>query len=66
MYGSIAWWLGKKAEPEKTHKWSVYVRDPYNRDLSLVVDRVVFGLHESFHNSKRSMRHELNGGRAMK
>eukprot|EP01094_Clydonella_sp_ATCC50884_P027618 TRINITY_DN8011_c0_g1_i1.p1 TRINITY_DN8011_c0_g1~~TRINITY_DN8011_c0_g1_i1.p1 ORF type:complete len:229 (-),score=39.79 TRINITY_DN8011_c0_g1_i1:323-1009(-) len=53
VYGSLAWSLGKKAEAEKTHRWTLYVRDPYNQDLSHVIEKVVFHLHESFEDADR-------------
>ena len=47
-YGTAALWQGKKAEQERSHRWTVYVRGPNNEDLSPVIKRVLFQLHESF------------------
>lgn len=48
-YGSIAFPLpGRRAAPEHTHRWSVFVRGADNGDLTHAVSRVVFTLHESF------------------
>lgn len=48
IYGNIAWWLGKKADDTKTHRWTAYVRGPHNEDLSYFISKVVFTLHPSF------------------
>ena len=54
VYGSIAFWLGKKANTgEHTHKWSVYVRHARDKDLSYAVERVEITLHPSFANPVR-------------
>ncbi|KAL2906721.1 Transcription initiation factor TFIID subunit 14b [Bienertia sinuspersici] len=42
VYGTIAFWLGRKATESQSHKWTVYVRGATNEDLSAVVKRVVF------------------------
>ena len=46
VVGSIATWLGKKAEAEKSHEWCVYVRaaNP-DEDLSTYIKKVNFVLH---------------------
>ncbi len=48
LYGSVASWLGKKADEASTHKWTVYVRGPSGEDLSCFVSEVCFTLHPSF------------------
>lgn len=48
VYGSVAFYLGKKADEYKTHQWTLYVRGRNNEDLSSVVSKVVFQLHASF------------------
>ncbi|KAK9286406.1 hypothetical protein L1049_014802 [Liquidambar formosana] len=53
VYGSIAFWLGKKASEYQSHKWTVYVRGATNEDLSVVVKRAVFQLHSSFNSPTR-------------
>ncbi|CAI5510652.1 unnamed protein product, partial [Closterium sp. Naga37s-1] len=53
VFGSCAFWLGKKADENATHKWTVYVRAADNGDLGSVVKKVVFQLHPSFSNPTR-------------
>eukprot|EP01098_Paradermamoeba_levis_P000766 TRINITY_DN10895_c0_g1_i1.p1 TRINITY_DN10895_c0_g1~~TRINITY_DN10895_c0_g1_i1.p1 ORF type:complete len:227 (-),score=63.56 TRINITY_DN10895_c0_g1_i1:20-673(-) len=53
IYGSIAFWLGKKTEDNHTHKWTAFVRGPKNEDYSSFIKKVVFSLHPSFPNPKR-------------
>ncbi|XP_078448359.1 transcription initiation factor TFIID subunit 14b-like isoform X3 [Wolffia australiana] len=53
VYGTMSFWLGKKATEYNSHKWTVYVRGATNEDLSLVIKRAVFQLHPSFDNPKR-------------
>ena len=64
VYGSIAFWQGRKADEYHTHKWTctylvfqmqhpinccaVFVRGPNHEDLSIVIEKVVFTLHPSF------------------
>ena len=48
VYGSIAFWLGRKADEFHTHKWSLFVRGPHGEDISYFVEKVVFKLHPSF------------------
>jgi len=54
VYGSIAFWLGKKAA-ESTHKWTTYVRSANNEDLGVLIKRVVFQLHPSFERPTRTV-----------
>ncbi|PON39176.1 YEATS [Parasponia andersonii] len=53
VYGTIAFYLGRKASESQSHKWTVYVRGATNEDLGAVVKRVVFQLHPSFNNPTR-------------
>jgi len=53
VYGSVAFWLGKKADDKISHKWSVYVRGINNEDISYFVKEVEFTLHASFDNYVR-------------
>ncbi|XP_059623517.1 transcription initiation factor TFIID subunit 14b-like isoform X2 [Cornus florida] len=53
VFGTISFWLGRKATQSQSHKWTVYVRGATNEDLGVVVKRVVFQLHPSFHNPLR-------------
>ncbi|KAK9108987.1 hypothetical protein Sjap_017047 [Stephania japonica] len=53
VYGTISFWLGKKASDYQSHKWTVYVRGASNEDLGVVIKRAVFQLHPSFNNPTR-------------
>ncbi|XP_042509440.1 transcription initiation factor TFIID subunit 14b-like [Macadamia integrifolia] len=53
VYGTISFWLGKKASEYNSHKWTVYIRGASNEDLGVVIKRVVFTLHPSFNNPTR-------------
>lgn len=53
VYGTTAFWLGKKASETQSHKWTVYVRGASNEDLGVIIKRVVFQLHPSFENPMR-------------
>jgi YEATS domain-containing protein 4 len=55
VVGTVAYWLGKKADDQKTHKWTAYIRGPNNEDLTYFIKKVVFKLHESFKNPKRGL-----------
>jgi len=48
IYGSMSFWLGKKADEKASHKWVCYVRGVNNEDLSYFIKKVVFTLHPSF------------------
>ena len=55
-YGSIAFYLGKKADEYHTHRWTLYVRSPdQNFDLSKAISKVVFQLHPSFPQPTREL-----------
>lgn len=53
VYGNVAFWLGKKASENQSHKWTVYIRGATNEDLGVVIKRAVFQLHSSFNNPTR-------------
>lgn len=46
--GSIAFFLGKKADEFATHRWTLFVRGPQDEDLSTFVEKISFTLHPSF------------------
>jgi len=48
VHGSVAWYLGKKADEFQTHQWTLYLRGANNEDLSVCIQKVVFHLHASF------------------
>lgn len=48
VHGSVAWYLGKKADEFQTHQWTLYLRGANNEDLSVCIQKVVFQLHTSF------------------
>lgn len=48
VYGSVAFYLGKKADENSTHQWTLYLRGNNNEDLSYCIQKVIFQLHPSF------------------
>ena len=34
VYGSMAFWLGRKADEVHTHRWTLFVRGPHGEDPS--------------------------------
>lgn len=48
VHGSVATFLGRKADELQTHQWNLYLRGPNNEDLSPVISKVIFQLHASF------------------
>ena len=56
VYGSISFSLGKKANEDHTHRWTLYVRGPNNEDLSVAISKVVFHLHPSFPQPVRELK----------
>lgn len=54
-FGSVAYWLGKKADESATHRWTLFVRGPNGEDISYCVSKVVFYLHESFAQAVRTV-----------
>ena len=55
IYGSIAFYLGKKAEEFISHRWCVYVRGVHNEDISYFIKEVHFTLHPSFKDNVRKL-----------
>jgi YEATS domain-containing protein 4 len=55
VYGSVAFYLGKKADEYNTHQWTLHLRGPNNEDLSPVISKVVFHLHPSFAQPTREL-----------
>ena len=53
VHGSVAWYLGKKADDFQTHQWTLYLRGPNDEDLSQCIQKVVFQLHASFQQPMR-------------
>ncbi|KAL2629775.1 hypothetical protein R1flu_014461 [Riccia fluitans] len=54
-YGTVSFWLGKKADEYHSHKWTVYVRSALGEELGAIIKKVVFQLHPSFNNPTRSV-----------
>lgn len=58
VYGSIAFYLGKKADELQTHEWTLFLRGPNPHDDHLnsrVISKVVFQLHPSFAQPTREL-----------
>lgn len=58
VYGSIAFYLGKKADELQTHEWTLFLRGPNQLEdhlNSLVISKVVFQLHPSFAQPTREL-----------
>ena len=58
VYGSIAFYLGKKADELQTHEWTLFLRGPNKHDDHLsshIISKVVFELHSSFANPSREI-----------
>ena len=58
VYGSIAFYLGKKADELQTHEWTLFLRGPNQADdhlNNLVISKVVFQLHPSFAQPTREL-----------
>lgn len=58
VYGSIAFYLGKKADELQTHEWTLFLRGPNRLDdhlNCLVISKVVFQLHPSFAQPTREL-----------
>lgn len=52
--GHVAY-IKSKATPEGfTHDWELYVRPYDNHDISPLIDKMVFNLHDTFPKPKRS------------
>ena len=57
IVGTIARYLGKKADAYHSHRWTVYVRGVDGEDLSRCVRAVTFALHPSFDEPTRRLEH---------
>ena len=55
VYGSVAFFLGKKSHEDISHKWCVYVRGVNNENISNFIKEVHFILHTSFQNHIRKV-----------
>ncbi|KAK7203209.1 protein AF-9 [Myxozyma melibiosi] len=60
IYGNIALPLGEDqrgpdTSPDHTHSWTIFLRGVNGEDLSDIIKRVVFKLHETYPNSTRSI-----------
>ena len=55
VVGTAAFWLGKKADEFHSHRWTVYLRSPTGEDLSHLLSKVVFTLHQSFAQPSRTV-----------
>ena len=51
-FGSISWWLGRKADESSSYRWQVFVRGIDGEDLSHFISKVTFKLHDSFASSE--------------
>lgn len=61
VIGSIAHWLGKKAEESKSHEWTVFLRSASpDEDISIYVKKVVFILHPTLQPPTRSAHSPLS------
>ncbi|KAG7351288.1 YEATS family protein [Nitzschia inconspicua] len=55
VYGSIAYFLGKKADENQTHEWTLFLRGPNHEDLGPAISKVIFQLHPSFAQPTREL-----------
>lgn len=59
IYGNTAKKFGEVRPPnapaEHTHLWTIFVRGPQNEDISYLIKRVVFKLHDTYPNATRSV-----------
>ena len=53
IIGTIAYYLGKKADEYHSHRWTVYARGLDGEDLTRCVKSVTFTLHPSFDEAQR-------------
>lgn len=58
VVGTLAFWLGKRAEDNKSHEWTVHVRSANgDEDAGLWIKRVVFQLHPTLQPPTRVIDH---------
>ncbi|CAI4050234.1 hypothetical protein N7582_004864 [Saccharomyces uvarum] len=59
IYGNTAKKMGSVKPPnapaEHTHLWTIFVRGPQNEDISYIIKKVVFKLHDTYPNPLRSI-----------
>jgi len=55
VIGTVAQYLGKKADEYHSHRWTCFVRGPDGEDLSHCVSAVEFTLHPSFEEPLRRL-----------
>ncbi|KAJ1923195.1 NuA4 histone H4 acetyltransferase complex and the SWR1 complex subunit [Tieghemiomyces parasiticus] len=57
VYGNVATPLGdeKASQADHTHRWTVSLRGANNEDISYYVRKVVFKLHETYHQPSRAV-----------
>lgn len=59
IYGNTAKKFGEVRPPnapaEHTHLWTIFVRGPQNEDISYVIKKVVFKLHDTYPNATRTI-----------
>lgn len=59
IYGNTAKKLGDIKPPnapaEHTHLWTIFVRGPQNEDISYIIKKVIFKLHDTYPNATRTV-----------
>ncbi|QLQ79689.1 hypothetical protein HG537_0C03370 [Torulaspora globosa] len=59
IYGNTAKKFGEVRPPnapvEHTHLWTIFVRGPQNEDISYIIKKVVFKLHDTYPNATRTI-----------
>lgn len=59
IYGNTAKKIGDVRPPnapaEHTHLWTIFVRGPQNEDISYIIKKVVFKLHDTYPNATRTI-----------
>lgn len=59
IYGNTAKKFGEVRPPnapaEHTHLWTIFVRGPQNEDISYIIKKVVFKLHDTYPNATRTV-----------
>ena len=59
IYGNTAKKLGETRPPnapaEHTHIWTIFVRGPKNEDISYLIKKVVFKLHDTYPDATRTV-----------
>lgn len=53
--GTVAFYQGKKADALHSHRWTVHVRGANDENLSWLIEKVVFHLHDSFTEPSREL-----------